>query len=218
MIDKENIIDMYYHITTAERYEKIKKFGIVGSNPNNRGALGNMSLDGHLYMLNTNSTEIWNGISNTMIFEDSKFNVFGRHNKPFIALGIPKDSFTSRGLDVTHDSNTEKNEGSLTPYCVTVKLDDIKIPIEEIKHIGTYRTDSDLWESKTRWNIAKANNPDKDIEELTMYLYPLGRVEYKDREKYTTNKVFNTKQKKLKFIKKKIHPIKEIAVDESMWG
>jgi len=206
----------YYHITTADRYEMIKRFGnIVGSNSNNRSTLGDMSYDGYLYMLNSDNKEIWNGISNTMIFEDSRFDIFGRHSKPFIALAIDEESFISRGLEVIHDSNTDTNENTLTPYCVSVKLGEHKIPIEEIKYIGTYNTNSDIWESKTRFDLTKLHNPDVNMEDIVINTYPLGRVEYKDRKKYTTNKVFFSKQLRVKFIKKNIHPNKEIALDAS---
>lgn len=205
MIDKDSpIIDneYYYHITTPNRWGKIKQDGgLVGSRYSNRSSFNTMSKDGDLYMTHISEREIWNGISHMMIFEN-KFDILGRHNKPFVVLKIKNESFESRGLIVERDDNSFRE--LLGFFCNKVKMGKERIPLDEITYIGNYVTDGDEYDSEVRWSITylyqKQFNLTLQIQDVVINSFPLGKVKYEDRYKITMNNLFPSRRSKKKFL------------------
>ena len=192
--------DMWFHLTTPLRYEKIKEEGLKG------GVDGKLEEDkGFLYMVDTDCKKVWNGISVYHIgqkedMKDSngkKLNMvdgvrgmMDRDKKPYIVLGIPKKVFEILGCPLSEDMTED-----LTNYNQNhrkVQLGNTVIPSSVFKVV--YEGVSDMWkyETKDRWEFSQKFYKRKFGKWVPKFRLEvgdllLGVIKYSERKKKNTN-------------------------------
>jgi len=150
------LMDAYYHITTPTAIKAIKDSRRLKANrgEDNEGRITTqLSVEGKLYVVTANNEDIWNGISSSMIFETSKdmVDAMNRVDKPYWVIEIPKKSLTKRNLLVQKDRSSGGE--LISPLCREVIMNELEIPLRELKIIGEFKTNPRKYLKTTRWHI-----------------------------------------------------------------
>jgi len=203
-LTEEDKKDMWFHLTTPLRYEKIKEEGLKG------GVDGKHKDDkGFLYMVDIDCKKVWNGISVFHIGQkedmkdsngrkqnmvDGVRGLFDRDKKPYIVLGIPKKVFEVLGCPLSEDMTLD-----LTNYNQNhrrVQLGNTVIPSSVFKVV--YEGVSDMWkyETKDRWEFSQKFYKRKLGKwvpkfRLTIEDGLLGVIKYSERKKKNTKEFFS---------------------------
>ena len=195
---------IYYHIMTEDGFEKMFKFGkgLVGSRKKNRGYTTWVD-DGMFYVVTCDMNMVWNSISYNELHKD-KLDIFGRDGKPYMVVGILQSTLDKLGVEVEPNQSCKYELTNL--FERQIRLGDKVIPKEELYFCGRYITDGDMWETNDRWLLSQGImesqlGEEYDITKLRIQNPILGEVKYSERFEKTTNKMFPTKKKKLKFLK-----------------